>query len=85
MIAARLFLYREVSPRGNFYLRSNSFNWNTNAAAAAAAGAPASAAAATAAASAAASAARIYYVVIGGGFAPPYKYMIKYMQQKQQQ
>ena len=36
------------------------------------------------AASAAASAVRIYYVIIGGRFAPPYKYMIKYIQQKQQ-
>ena len=38
-----------------------------------------------AAASAAASAVCIYYVVIGGRFAPPYKYMVKYIQQKQQQ
>ena len=35
-------------------------------------------------ASAAASAACIYNVVIGGRFAPPYKYMVKYIQQKQQ-
>ena len=47
--------------------------------------AAAGAAAATAAASAAASAACIYYVIIGGRFAPPYKYMIKCIQQKQQQ
>ena len=32
----------------------------------------------------AASAVCIYYVIIGGRFAPPYKYMIKYIQQKQQ-
>ena len=51
---------------------------------AAAAGAAAGAAAATAAASAAASAACIYYEVLWGRFALPYKYMIKYMQQKQQ-
>ena len=38
-----------------------------------------------AATSAAASAVCIYYVVIGGRFAPPYKYMVKYIQQKQQQ
>ena len=37
------------------------------------------------AAPAAASALYIYYVVIGGRFAPPYKYMVKYIQQKQQQ
>ena len=37
------------------------------------------------AAASAASAVSIYYVVIGGRFAPPYKYMIKYIQQKQQQ
>ena len=43
------------------------------------------AAATSAAASAAASAVCIYYVVIGGRFAPPYKYMNKYIQQKQQQ
>ena len=49
---------------------------------AAAAGA---AAGASAAAFAYASAVCIHYVVIGGRFAPPYKYMIKYMQQKQQQ
>ena len=44
-------------------------------------------AAAGAAAGAAASAATVctYYVIIGGRFAPPYKYMIKYIQQKQQQ
>ena len=50
-----------------------------------AAGAAARAAAARAAAGAAASAAVcIYDVVIGGRFAPPYMYMIKYIQQKQQ-
>ena len=38
-----------------------------------------------AAASAAASAVCIYYVVIGGRFAPLFKYMVKYIQQKQQQ
>ena len=38
-----------------------------------------------AAAPAAASALYIYYVVIGGRFAPPYKYMVKYIKQKQQQ
>ena len=27
----------------------------------------------------------IYSVVIGGRFAPPYKYMVKYIKQKQQQ
>ena len=43
------------------------------------------AAGAAAAASAAASAVCIYYVVIGGRFAPPYKYIVKYIQQKQQQ
>merc|ERR1712159_392088 len=37
------------------------------------------------AASAAASAVCTYYVIIGGRFAPPYKYMVKYVQQKQQQ
>ena len=37
------------------------------------------------AAHAAASALNIYYVVIGGRFAPPYKYMVKYIKQKQQQ
>ena len=47
--------------------------------------AAAGAAAATAAASAAASAACIYYEVLGGRFAPPWKFVIKYMQQKQQQ
>ena len=41
--------------------------------------------AAASAASAAASAVCTYYVVIGGRFAPPYKYMVKYIQQKQQQ
>ena len=40
---------------------------------------------AAAATSAATSAVCTYYVVIGGRFAPPYKYMIKYIQQKQQQ
>ena len=38
-----------------------------------------------AAAPAAASALHIYYVVIWGRFAPPYKYMVKYIKQKQQQ
>ena len=38
-----------------------------------------------AAASAAAPALYIYYVVIGGRFAPPYKYMVKYIKQMQQQ
>ena len=38
-----------------------------------------------AAASVAASALYIYYVVIGGRFAPLYKYMVKYIKQKQQQ
>ena len=33
----------------------------------------------------AASAVCIYYVIIGGRFAPPYKYMVKSIQQKQQQ
>ena len=37
------------------------------------------------AASAAASALYIYYVVIRGRFAPPYKYTMKYIKQKQQQ
>ena len=41
--------------------------------------------AAAAATSAAASAVCIHYVVIGGRFAPPYKYMVKCIQQKQQQ
>ena len=41
--------------------------------------------AAASAASAAASAVCTYYVIIGGRFAPPYKYMVKYIQQKQQQ
>ena len=45
----------------------------------------AAAAGPAAATSAAASAVCIYYVVIGGRFAPPYKYMVKYIQQKQQQ
>ena len=48
---------------------------------AAAAGAAAGAAAA-AAASAAASAACISYKVLGERFAPPYKFVIRYMQQK---
>ena len=48
-------------------------------------GAAGAAAGAAAAASAAASAGCIYYVVIGGRFAPPYKYIVKYKQQKQQQ
>ena len=34
---------------------------------------------------AAASALYVYYVVIWGRFAPPYKYMVKYTKQKQQQ
>ena len=38
-----------------------------------------------AAAPAAASALYIYYVVVGGRFAPPYKYMVKYIKHKQQQ
>ena len=42
------------------------------------------AAGAVAAAASAASAVCIYYVGIGGRFAPPYMYMIKYIQQKQQ-
>ena len=46
---------------------------------------PNSGSATSSAASATSSAACIYYVVIGGRFAPPYKYMIKYIQQKQQQ
>ena len=46
--------------------------------------AAAGAAAATAAASAAASASCIYYEVLEGRFAPPQKFVIKYMQQKQQ-
>ena len=37
------------------------------------------------AAPAAASALYIYYVVIVGRFAPLYKYMVKYIEQKQQQ
>ena len=37
-----------------------------------------------AAAGAAASAVCIYDVVVGGCFAPPYKYVIKYIQQEQQ-
>ena len=41
--------------------------------------------AAASATSAAASAVRIYYVVIGSRFTPPYKYMMKCIQQKQQQ
>ena len=47
----------------------------------------AAAGAAAAATSAAASEVCTYYVVIGGRFAPPHKYMIKYiiLQQKQQQ
>ena len=36
------------------------------------------------AAPAAASALYIYYVVLGGRFAPLYKYMVKYIKQKQQ-
>ena len=38
-----------------------------------------------AAGAAAASAVCTYDVVIGGRFAPPYKYVVKYIQQKQQQ
>ena len=45
----------------------------------------AAAAAGAAAATTAASAACIYYVILRGRFEPPYNYMIKYMQQKQQQ
>ena len=41
--------------------------------------------AAASAASAAASAVCTYYAVIWGRFAPPYKYTVKYIQQKQQQ
>ena len=41
-------------------------------------------AAAAAGPAAAASAVCIYYVVIGGRSGPLYKYMVKYMQQKQQ-
>ena len=37
-----------------------------------------------AAASTAASAVCIYYVIIGGRFAPPYKCIVKYIQQKRQ-
>ena len=43
------------------------------------------AAAGPVAAASAASAVCTYYVIIGGRFAPPYKYMVKYIQQKQQQ
>ena len=68
---------KKTYPRHLFYLPGNFFYSDTDAAA----GAPAGAAAP---ASAAASAVCIYYVVIGGRFAPPYKYMIKYIQQKQQ-
>ena len=39
--------------------------------------------AAAGAAATAASAVCIYYVVIGGREAPPYKYFVKYIQQKQ--
>ena len=46
---------------------------------------PNSGSATSSAASATSSAACIYYVVIGWRFAPPYKYMIKYMQQKKWQ
>ena len=42
------------------------------------------AASAASAAFAAASAVCIYYVVIGGRFAPPYKYMVQCIHQKQQ-
>ena len=50
-----------------------------------AAGAAARAAAGAAAGAAASAApACIYYVIIGGRFAPPYKYIVKYIQQKQQ-
>ena len=41
--------------------------------------------AAASATSAAASTVSIYAIVIGGRFAPPYKYMVKYITQKQQQ
>ena len=34
---------------------------------------------------AAASAVCIHYVIIGGHFAPPYKYIVEYIQQKKQQ
>ena len=65
------------------------FYSDTDAAAGAAAWAAAEAAAGAAgcaaAAFAAASAVCIYYVIIGGRFAPPYMYMIKCIQQKQQQ
>ena len=53
------------------------FDSDTDAAAGAASG--------DAAASAAAFAVCIYYVVKVGRFAPPYKYIVKYIQQKQQQ
>ena len=45
----------------------------------------AGAAVGAAAGAAAASALCIYYVITGGRFSPPYKYMIKCIQQKQQQ
>ena len=45
----------------------------------------AAAARAAAANAAAASAACIYYEVLGGRFATPWKFVIRYMQQKQQQ
>ena len=47
--------------------------------------AAAAAAGPAAATSAAASAVCIYYVLIGGRFAPLYKYVVKYIKQKQQQ
>ena len=51
-----------------------------------AAGAAARAAAGAAAGAAASAAAVcIYYVSIGGRFAPPYMYMMKYIQQQQKQ
>ena len=68
----------------------NVFDSDTDAAAAgatteAAAGAAAGAAGCAAAAFAAASAVCIYHVGVGGRFAPTYRYMMKYIQQKQQQ
>ena len=43
------------------------------------------AAAGAGAGAAAASAVCVYYVIIVGRFAPPYKYIVEYIQQKQQQ
>ena len=79
LAAVHLFLYVKVAPGKHFHLGTNSFNSDTNAAAAT------GAAAGAAAASAAASAACIYYEVLVGGFAPTWKFVIRYMQQKQQQ